>query len=45
MEVQYKEAVLEDSKTKLEDFEASPKMVTYVFVQGINLEGQEEYKG
>lgn len=34
MEVQYKETVLEDSRTKFEDSKASPMMVTYLLCKG-----------
>ena len=44
MEVQYKEVVLEDSKTKFEDFKASPRMVYYLFMQGVDSEDQVECK-
>ena len=40
MEVQYKEAVLEELKTKFEDSKASPRMVYYLSIQGIDLEDQ-----
>ena len=43
-EVQYKEVVLEDSKTKFEDFKASPRMVYYLFMQGVDSEDQVECK-
>ena len=40
MEVQYKEAVLEESKSKFEDSNALPRMVYYLSMQGIDLEDQ-----
>ena len=40
MEVQYKEAVLEESKTKFEDSKALPRMVYYLSMQGIDLKDQ-----
>ena len=40
IEVQYKEAVLEESKTKFKDSNASPRMVYYLSMQGIDLEDQ-----
>ena len=40
MKMKKKKAVLEDSKTKFDDFKASPRMVYYLSIQGIDLEDQ-----
>ncbi len=40
MEKQYKEAILEYSKTKLEESKASLMMAYYLFMQKIDLEDQ-----